>query len=157
MILSDVQPEDPEALFLAWPAAAADVRWRLGGGSPSPRLLSELLAEVDRQQVLRDNGGQAMGIVQVCEADRVDGVGYLSFMLPSTLSSEPLVLSFARECLELLGLRKLCIQVDEDVLDVLAGAQPYLRQVGCLVGHTRCAAGRYLDRYVFEFGEEDEP
>jgi hypothetical protein len=162
MLLSDLRPGDLDALFLAWPGAAGSPHWRLGGESPSPALLHELTGSVDHQRVIRDHDGQPEGLLQVCEVDRTNAYGYLGFLLPALATgAERLgspILAFFREGVELLGLRKICVVVDEDAVGPLVNVIPHLDQVGRLREHTRCAAGRYLDRVVFEFvAERDRP
>lgn len=154
MIPSGPGPHDGEALLAAWPAAVTCPRWRLGGESPSPGLLDELTTGVDHQRVLRSEDGRAVGLLQACEVDRVNGYGYLAFLLPGPPSAPAPVLPFLREALEVLDLRRVWVQVDEDSVAPLDGARDRLHPVGRLRGHTRVGPGRYLDRLVFELRRE---
>jgi hypothetical protein len=157
MILSDLRPHDAAALLEAWPGAVASPRWRLGGESPSPGLLHELTTGVDHQRTLRADDGGAVGLLQVCEVDRAQGHGYLAFLLPAPPQPAPApVLPFLREALDMLALRRVTVQVDEDVVAPLEGALTHLHLAGRLRAHTRVGPGRYLDRLVFELRHERE-
>jgi len=150
--MSSLLPDDVEALVSRWPSSVANPPWTLQGNSPSIPRFHEIQTGVDHEHVVRDDSGQAIGLLQVREVNRMAAFGYVSFMLPPPASRASAMLgSFLRESLDLLGLRKLVLLVDEDMLDGVAQLRPALQQVGLLTAHTLGRGGRYLARYVFDY------
>jgi hypothetical protein len=158
MTMTTELPEhDVETLIRRWPDGLACPNWRLWGESPSVGLLHELRSEAEHEWILRDETGQAVGLLQVREVDRATGSGCLAFLVPPPVdgaSAPAPVLPFLRDALSVLGLRKVTLMADADVLDALADVMAHVEQVGLLREHTLATAGRYVDRHVFEIVDD---
>jgi hypothetical protein len=154
MILDDLRPDDRESLFLGWGDAVCCPRWALQGESPNPGLLNHLISEgVAQQRVLREPSGVAVGLLQICEVDLRNQIGYLSFTIRRTAvrPGAELPVSFVQEATESLGLRKIVVQVDADSVEGISGMLSRLRPIGRLREHSWRAPGRYEDRLFYEF------
>jgi hypothetical protein len=155
-VTSQLSEADIESLLRLWPDGLACPVWRLWGESPSFGLLHELRSKAEYEWILRDEGGRAVGLLEVREVSRATRSGYLAFLLPPPVDGAPArLLPFLREALAALELRKITLMADEDMLDALAGVTTNVEQVGLLREHTLATADRYVDRYVFELvGDE---
>lgn len=146
-----LSPGDVEALLAAWPAAVCSPTWRLWGESPSPPLFQAVWSNAQQAEVVRDDDGRAVGVIDVREVSESTRTGYLGFLLPPGAPElAGALLAFVQQAIKALGLRTLTVLVDGDVLPVLDGMRSHLQEVGHLPEHTLVTAGRYVDRYAFE-------
>lgn len=156
MNLAELEPDDWDALFRAWPTGVACPRWRLVAESPSPRSFQRLATSARVQSALRDDRRQVRGLLQVCDVDEENGYGSLGylFVAPDDVD-QGLMLDFLGAALHTLSLRKILVSFESDMRDAFSCIVTRLTMAGCLSEHTLGRDGAPLDRYVYEFPKID--
>ncbi|MCP4307564.1 MAG: hypothetical protein GY788_22370 [bacterium] len=149
-----VVPADIEWIAEAALSWARTTRWVLKGMTPSPEMLSRLLWEdVTVQQILVDSAGPA-ALIQLHDVDFQSGYGYLGLVVrpPAYAELEALIAAFIQGCFADFPLRKLYIDMLEDVCSQLlevVGSEPTLE--ARLEDHERLREGVFLDRSIYAF------
>lgn len=156
-MMPPLPPRDIDSLLGSWPGALACPAWRLRGESPSPGLFDEIRSGADHAVVVRDGGEEAVGLLEVREVEPATRSAHLGFLLPPAAGTTAMVDEFVATMLVQLGLVRIDVLVDEDMLDVLADTSLPLDRTGLLRDHTFVGPGRYVDRHVFEFTGEAGP
>jgi hypothetical protein len=128
-------------------------RWSLRGQTPSPALIEQLLsAGVALRRMILTPEGLPAALVQVADVDRDNGHAQLGLLVdPGRVADVgPSIRIVVDDAFELLDLRKLCLAVEEGVLDVPTAIGESACQIGRLRAHERRADGGYIDVLVYE-------
>lgn len=162
MSRDDVEvPDDLDWLAAAFGSWRASRRLAVPGAAVSPAgLLEDLLGDaVVVQQVARTLDGRPAALLQVTDIDDRNGVARLD-----VLADPAELVCVRREAAGFLAdvfaagplrsLRKLCLWVAEDELDVPACLGPPAQYVGRLVAHDRRGPAHHADMLVYEIWKE---
>ena len=160
MRLEPVSASDVDWLPDALGEWSCSLRWsEEWGRTPSPDDLSRLLwHNVFFQRVVLAEGDRRVALLQASELRLVDGVADLDVLIDPAHQGE------SDKCLEQFlarvfsdqPLRKLCLAVCSDDLELSPCLGAVVRQAGCFVEHRRRERGRFVDINLYEIWADDD-